>query len=95
MIQQSYLNEVANKVHTDIAKVVINDTVEITAFQVKQLTASTVRLEFIIPQGSVPNVTKIQLRKSNNAIIRSSSVFIPITSDTLIKHNITVSNKGA
>lgn len=95
MINQSFLNEIATETNSKIAKVVLNGTYEITAFDVKSVSTSVIRLQYTVPNGSVVNITKIEIKKANGSIISSNTVFVPITTDTIIKHDITVGNKEA
>jgi hypothetical protein len=90
MILQSYLNEVAQYTNEKVAKVVLNGTYEISAFQVKQLTDSTLLMEYLVPAESVSEITLIELKSASGTVVSSNNVYIPVTSDTIIKHTITV-----
>ncbi|WP_019421751.1 hypothetical protein [Paenibacillus sp. OSY-SE] len=90
MIEPSLLNELANHVNTRIAKVVLNKTYEITEFTVKKVSESIVSLEYMIPIGSVDSVSLIELRAADGAVLTSNAVYIPLTTDTIIKQPITV-----
>ncbi|MFD1179196.1 ketopantoate hydroxymethyltransferase [Paenibacillus puldeungensis] len=90
MIQPTYLSEVANYTSGQIAKVVLNDSVEITNFTVKEVTASTVGLQYIVPAASISLVTKIDLKKANGDVICTNNVYVPIVSDTLLLQTILI-----
>lgn len=90
MILQSYLNEVAQYTNEKVAKVVLNGTYEISVFQVKQLTDSTLLMEYLVPAESVSEITLIELKSASGTVVSSNNVYIPVTSDTIIKHTITV-----
>lgn len=90
MIESTLLAELANHVNTRIAKVVLNKTYEITEFTVKQVSKSVVNLEYMIPLGSVDSVSLIELRAADGTVLSSNDVYIPLTSDTIIKQPITV-----
>lgn len=90
MIVNSFLNDVARFVDTNIAKVVLNDTVEITNFTVKEVTGSTVGMQYIVPAADVSLVTKIDLRDANNNIKTTNNVYVPITTDTLLLQTVHV-----
>ncbi|MFJ2042256.1 ketopantoate hydroxymethyltransferase [Paenibacillus taichungensis] len=84
MIEQSFLNEVAVFVDSRIAKVVLNGVYEITQFEQKAVTDSTVALNFIIPANAVSLVTMIEVKKADNTRVSYKPVNLPVTSDTLM-----------
>ncbi|WP_110933991.1 ketopantoate hydroxymethyltransferase [Paenibacillus bouchesdurhonensis] len=84
----SFLNDVARFVDANISKVVLNDTVEITSFSVKEVTGSTVGMQYIVPAADVSLVTKIELKDANNNIKTTNNVYVPITTDTLLLHTV-------
>lgn len=86
----SFLNDVARFVDANISKVVLNDTVEITNFSVKEVTGSTVGMQYIVPAADVSLVTKIELKDANNNIKTTNNVYVPITTDTLLLHTVQV-----
>ncbi|MNJ28660.1 hypothetical protein D3C77_232040 [compost metagenome] len=88
MIVGSFLNDVARFVDANISKVVLNDTVEITSFSVKEVTGSTVGMQYIVPAADVSLVTKIELKDANNNIKTTNNVYVPITTDTLLLHTV-------
>ncbi|MFD3260810.1 ketopantoate hydroxymethyltransferase [Paenibacillus lentus] len=86
----SFLNDVARFVDANISKVVLNDTVEITSFSLKEVTGSTVGMQYIVPAADVSLVTKIELKDANNNIKTTNNVYVPITTDTLLLHTVQV-----
>jgi len=90
MIHAQFLNDVADFVNGKIAKVVLNGTVEISNFTVKEAPERTVILQYIIPVAGVSLVELIELRSSSGALITSNEVEIPVTSDTLMLQTIEV-----
>lgn len=90
MIPTAYLTELAQYTNTKIAKVVLNSTYEISSFSIKRVTSSTIELEYIIPLGLVTEVKLIELKSSSGQVLSSNTVYVPITSDTIIKQTITV-----
>ncbi|GIP59681.1 hypothetical protein J15TS10_34950 [Paenibacillus woosongensis] len=90
MMVSSFLNDVARFVDANISKVVLNDTVEITSFNVKEVTGSTVGMQYIVPAADVSLVTKIELKDANNNIKTTNNVYVPITTDTLLLHTVQV-----
>lgn len=90
MIQKSFLTEIANYTNGEIAKVVLNDTFQITDFVIKEVTETTVAMQYLIPVASLSLVTKIDLKDSANRVISTNDVYIPIASDTLILHTFAI-----
>lgn len=83
MIDQEILNELATHLNSRITKVVINGVYEITSFQEKEVTDSTVALNFVIPAADVSMVTLIEV-KGPNIRVSSKPVNLPVISDTLM-----------
>nr|WP_150959370.1 ketopantoate hydroxymethyltransferase [Aneurinibacillus sp. XH2] len=90
MITQEFLHDVAEYSNGRVAKVVINDTYEITNFEVKEVTDNVLALNYIVPAGSVSVVTKIELKDSSDKLISSNTVNVPITTDTMMIQSIEV-----
>lgn len=90
MMVSSFLNDVARFVDANISKVVLNDTVEITDFVAKEVTGSTVGMQYIVPAVDVSLVTKIELKDASNNIKTTNNVYVPITTDTLLLHTVQV-----
>ncbi|OMF17057.1 ketopantoate hydroxymethyltransferase [Paenibacillus amylolyticus] len=82
-MDQEILNDLALHLNSRITKVVLNGVYEITDFIVKEVTASTVVLNFLIPADDVSLVTLIEV-KGDNLRISSKPVNVPITSDNLM-----------
>ncbi|OMF05278.1 ketopantoate hydroxymethyltransferase [Paenibacillus amylolyticus] len=83
MIDQEALNDLAKHLNSRITKVVLNGVYEITDFIVKEVTDSTVALNFLIPASDISLVTLIEV-KGTNIRISSKPVNVPITSDNLM-----------
>ncbi|WP_410769570.1 ketopantoate hydroxymethyltransferase [Fontibacillus sp. BL9] len=90
MIASSFLNGVANYTNGKIAKVVLNDSIEITNFTIKEVTESTVGMQYIVPASLVSLITKIDLKDALNNLVSTNNVYVPIASDTLLLQTITV-----
>lgn len=84
MIEQAYLTRHADIVRMDIAKVVLNGVYEITEFEQKAVTDSTVALNYIIPASAVSLVTTIEIKMTDDSRISYTPVNLPVTSDTLM-----------
>ncbi|QTH44972.1 ketopantoate hydroxymethyltransferase [Cohnella sp. LGH] len=90
MITAQFLSDVTDYVDGRIAKVVLNGTVEITSFIVKEAPDRTVILQYIIPVADVSLVELIELRDDSGAILSSNPVEIPITSDTRMLQTVEI-----
>ncbi|MEF2964924.1 ketopantoate hydroxymethyltransferase [Paenibacillus sp. M1] len=90
MMKARFLTEIANYTNTKIAKVILNDTVEIADFTIKQVTESTIGMQYMIPSSQISLVTKIELADASGRVISSNEVYVPIASDTLLLHTIQV-----
>lgn len=95
MIASTFLADVAQYTNGRIAKVVLNDTVEITNFSIKEVTESQIGMQYIVPAASVSLVTKIDLKDKDNKVISSNNVYVPIASDTLLLQTISVKEANA
>lgn len=90
MINTEFLEDIAKYVDSRIAKVVINGTYEITKFEVKQVTDSTLAMRYIVPASEVSVITMIELKDEDGNVISSNSVNIPITADQVMIQAIEV-----
>lgn len=90
MISTQFLEDIAKYVDSRIAKVVINGTYEITQFEVKQVTDSTLAIRYIVPASEVSVITMIELKDEDGNVISSNSVNIPITADQVMIQAIEV-----
>ncbi|MDU5141052.1 MAG: ketopantoate hydroxymethyltransferase [Paenibacillus dendritiformis] len=90
MISQQYLEELAKYTEQKIAKVVLNGTIEISEFNIKEVDASTVMLQYMVPATAVSEITTIELRDITNEIISTNTVYVPISSDTVLMQTVKV-----
>lgn len=93
MITDRFLGNVAEYVNTNVAKVVLNQTYEITNFSVKSVQDNVLTIEYMVPAASVSVVNLIQLRDASGALVSENSVYVPVPSDTIIRQTITVSEQ--
>lgn len=90
MITAPFKREVAEYVNSRIAKVVLNGSLEITEFQQKAVTDSTVALNYIIPAAELPVIHQIELRDETDGVISSNAVNVPVPSDTLMLQTVEI-----
>lgn len=90
MIRMEFLNELANVVEQKIAKVVLNASVEITEFEVKQVDSQVVTLNYLVPASAVSVINLIELRAVDDSVISTNTVEVPITADTIMVQTLEV-----
>lgn len=90
MITDRFLGSVADFVNTNVAKVVLNQTYEITTFSIKSVQDNVLTIEYMVPAASVSVINLIQLKDASDALISENSVYVPVPSDTIIRQTVTV-----
>lgn len=90
MIAAPFKHEIAEYVNSRIAKVVLNGSLEITDFQQKAVTESTVALNYIVPAADLPVITQIELRDAADNVVTSNAVNVPVSSDTLMLQTVEI-----
>lgn len=89
-LSDQLIQDVASFAASDIASVLINDTLSITTFETKAATNGVVTVEYIVPVGSVASITNVKLKKANGDILATSIVYVPVVEQVVMKHVITV-----
>lgn len=89
-IQPPLLNDAANFVASDIAKVIINDSITITEFRLKQVSDNVVSIEYVVSSNMVDTITDIKLLRSDGTVLTQSVVYVPVTDTVINKHVITI-----
>lgn len=90
-IQNEFLNDIALFSANNINNVLINDTEVISEFTTKTSENNIATIEYTIPTSlGITEVTNIKLRDSDNNILTSSTVYVPILEDVIIKHKINI-----
>lgn len=89
-ILQNFLNNITTFMDKKIYKVKVNDKIEITDFETKQVTENTLQIEYSVKKEQIENgiITNIKLLDSTDTVLSDSVVYVPITYDTLVKHTI-------
>lgn len=89
-IQPALLEQTAGFVSGDIAKARVNGTIEITELT-KNVTGSTLTLTYTVAPSQTEAVTKAELLTANGTVLTASTVYVPVSSATILKHIIPVS----
>ena len=89
-LQSSLFNDVADFTASDIASVLLNDSVVISSFVTKQASANLVDIEYNVSTSQVQSITNIKLKNSSGEVLSEAVVYVPLLEDVLMKHTITV-----
>lgn len=89
-IQQALLTGTANFVSSDIASARINGTVVISELE-KTISGSTLTVTYTVPQDQASDITLAELLDADGNVLTSSPVYVPVESNTVMKHVIPVS----
>lgn len=89
-LQSSLFNDVADFTASDIASVLLNDSVAISSFVTKQASANLVDIEYTVSTSQVQSITNIKLKNSSGEVLSEAVVYVPLLEDVLMKHTITV-----
>lgn len=90
-ITNNMLNQTADFVVNNIAQVRLNDSTILTTFEVKSADDNVVTIEYnVFPTDSLTIVTKIELLDSNDTVLTSSGVYIPLVEGIKLKHTLLV-----
>lgn len=89
-IQQALLTGTANFVSGDIASARINGSVVISELE-KTISGSTLTVTYTVPQDQASDVTLAELLDADGNVLTSSTVYVPVESNTVMKHVIPVS----
>lgn len=91
-INNALFSDAANFVASDVAYVILNNSIRIDEFKLKHADDNVVHIEYeVLPQ--ITNlITNIKLMRSDGQILTESVVYVPIDSqDTIVcKHSMTI-----
>ncbi len=90
MITAGLLHDITSYVEGCVAKVVINGTYEIVDFEVKAVTDNMMALNYIVPFADISLITLIELLDTNDIILSSNPVNVPITADHMMLQTIEI-----
>lgn len=89
-IQQALLTGVAGFVSGDIASARINGTVSVPDIE-KTVDGSVLTVTYTVTQAQAETITQVELLGSDGTVLTSSTVYVPVTGSTIMKHTIPVS----
>ena len=89
-INQSLLNDTATFISDDIRGVILNDSIEISEFKLKQVSDNVVSIQYAVTPEMTNLITSIKLTRDDGTILTQASVYVPVTQTIVNKHNITL-----
>lgn len=91
-VQPQLLSDVAAFTVGDIDNVILNDTYVIDTFSTKTSAAGVVTLEYTVEhaESEIDFITNVKIRKADNSVLTSASVYVPLVDAVVLKHTITV-----
>lgn len=88
-IQTALLEGIANFVSGDVASARVNGSVAIADIN-KHVDGSTLTVTYSVSASQAAEINLIELLDSTGTVLTSSTVYIPVTSSTILKHTIPV-----
>lgn len=89
------LNKLKTFTGEEIKAVLINDTYKITTFVQKIITGGYLRIQYNVKNWEqIQLITNIKFLDEDDLILSNDSVYIPISSDTMIEHRINIREVG-
>lgn len=89
-IQERLLTGVAGFVSGDIAKARINGSVVVSDIN-KTTEGATLEITYTVTAAQASEITGIELLDANDQVLTASTVYVPVTASTVLKHIIPVS----
>lgn len=89
-LRSALFQNVAQFTASDVASVLINDTLAISEFSTKQATGDECIIEYSVSQGLVQEITSIKLLDASGNTLSYSVVYVPVAADVVLKHTIKV-----
>lgn len=91
MITANGKHSIATDYKNTIAKVRLNESIDITDFVTAEVTEDTATIEFDIPNG-VTQLQRIRFLDENDQALSDSHLFVPVQVDTRFKYTVRVVN---
>ena len=88
-IQAALLTDTANFVSGDIASARINGSIAISSIS-KTVTGSTLEVTYTVAQSQTEAITSAELLDADGNVLTSSTVYVPVSGSTIMKHIIPV-----
>lgn len=88
-IQPALLQDTANFVSSDITSARVNGTVSIADLD-KTVQGDTLTVTYAVAQSQAEVITSVELLDSSGRVLTSSTVYVPVSASTILKHVIPV-----
>ena len=89
-LKDDLFQDVATFTASDIATVLLNDSLSISNFVTKQASANIVDVEYNVLASQIQTITNIKLKNSSGDVLSEAVVYVPLLEHVLMKHTITV-----
>ena len=89
-LKDDLFQDVATFTASDIATVLLNDSLSISNFVTKQASANIVDIEYNVLASQIQTITNIKLKNSSGDVLSEAVVYVPLLEDVIMKHTITV-----
>lgn len=89
-LKNELFQDVATFTASDIATVLLNDSLSISTFVVKQASANVVSIQYNVLTSQLDTITNVKLKNSSGDVLSEALVYVPVLEDVLMKHTITV-----
>lgn len=89
-IQQALLDSTAEFVFEEVSYVLLNNTIKISEFRLKQVLQNVVSIEYTVTPATTSLITNIKLMKEDGTILTQANVYVPVTQTIISKHTITI-----
>lgn len=89
-IQPALLADTAGFVSGDIASARINRSIPISTIS-KNISGSTLTVTYAVPESSASEITSAALLDSSGTVLTESTIYVPVTGNTVLTHTIPVS----
>lgn len=89
-VRPALLSDAAEFVAEDVAAVLINGTIKLSNFRLKNVDSNVVSIEYDVDSSMTNLITDIKLLNANDEVLTQSAVYVPVTQTVVSKHIITV-----
>lgn len=89
-LKDDLFQDVTTFTASDIATVLLNDSLSISNFVTKQASANIVDIEYNVLASQIQTITNIKLKNSSGDVLSEAVVYVPLLEDVIMKHTITV-----
>lgn len=88
-ITADLLQDIATFVEGDVASAQVNGSIAISSLN-KSVSGNTLTVTYTVTPEQAAEVTQVALLDSSGTVLTSSTVYVPVTDDTVFKHTIPI-----